>query len=106
MCWRNASTIWTLLQMMVAEESRRTISSRRHCSSLVTAPAVTEHPMLLRMTRLPVGPRASGFVLVDKGISIGAAVDLETLMRRYHEEREAKVARAADTRRLAICSVR
>jgi hypothetical protein len=32
---------------------------------------VTQHPILLRMTRLPVGRRASGFVLVAKGFRTG-----------------------------------
>ena len=33
-------------------------------------PPVTTHPILLRITRLPVGRRASGFVLVAKGRGI------------------------------------
>lgn len=42
----------------------------RHMMSIAVAwsqtPPVTQHPILLRITRLPVGRRASGFVQVAK----------------------------------------
>jgi len=38
-------------------------------------------PTPLRITRLPVGRRASGFVQVAKGISTGSTVDRKPLRR-------------------------
>ena len=57
MGWRTPDDVGAL--------SRRTNSSRRHCSSLVTDSSCAHGPNLLRITRLPVGRRASGLSLND-----------------------------------------
>jgi len=59
-------------------------------------PPVTQHPILLRITQLPVGRRASGFVLVAQCLVIRRAtriyVELRTSLRYgrlcFHRSRD------------------